>query len=185
MGPIGRSVRPGRGRPFARWLGVVVFLLILLSGAAGRAGARTPGATPAAGPTAGFTANASYLVGAGNWNCGQGHQTIDFFGTAQGGAPPYEYNWTFGDGTNISRTQDPAHTYSAPGGFVVNLTVRDGAGQVARANVTPVWVMPLVCGGQPTPFSPMAAILFVALVGVVVVAGVVVVRWRRPPRPLP
>lgn len=185
MGLIGRSVRSDRGRRSAHGLAIALFLLLLLSGPGGTAGAPAPGATPAAGPATSLVANASYLVGAGNWNCGQGHQTIDFFGTAQGGTPPYEYNWSFGDGTSLSEIQDPAHTYTAPGGFVVNLTVTDAAGQIARANVTPLWGIPLLCGGQPSPFSPMAAILFVGLVGVVVVAGVVVVRWRRPPRPLP
>lgn len=181
MGPIGGSARSARSRSPTWGFGIAVVLLLAFTGAAGPPEDRAAGRDLQAASAASFVANASYLVGAGSWNCGQGHQTIDFFGSVQGGTPPYEYNWTFGDGTNISQVQDPAHTYTAPGSFVVNLTVRDGANEVARASVSPIWGIPLVCGGQPTPVSPMAAILFVALVGVVVVAGAVVVRWRRPP----
>lgn len=44
--------------------------------------------------------------------------------------------WDFGDGANDT-AQSPAHTYSAPGIYTVNLTVTDGSGVIATKIVTP------------------------------------------------
>src|SRR5207253_408138 len=35
------------------------------------------------------------------------------------------WQWTFGDGTTGSTTQNPSHTYSAAGSYTVTLTVKD------------------------------------------------------------
>lgn len=54
-------------------------------------------------------------------------QTITFINQS-GGAGPLTYNWDFGDGlTAVEAT--PNHTYSAPGTYLVHLTVQNEFGQ--------------------------------------------------------
>ena len=50
--------------------------------------------------------------------------TVAFVGQAQGGVPPYQYAWDFGDG-NTSTLQNPRHTYDSPGRYDVQFTVSD------------------------------------------------------------
>jgi PKD repeat protein len=50
--------------------------------------------------------------------------TVSFVGQAQGGTPPYRYEWSFGDGAS-SIAQDPRHTYNETGQYTVVLTVLD------------------------------------------------------------
>lgn len=56
---------------------------------------------------------------------------VTFSATAHGGTTPYTYNWSFGDGSPDSTTQNPSHTYSALGTYHPVLTVRDFTGAVA------------------------------------------------------
>jgi hypothetical protein len=69
---------------------------------------------------------------------GQAPLRVSFNGTAQGGAPPYSWSWTFGDGSPAGGEENPQHTYTSSGTFAVELVVKDSAGQVAQAwtNVT-------------------------------------------------
>ncbi|MEW6757371.1 MAG: PKD domain-containing protein [Acidobacteriota bacterium] len=55
---------------------------------------------------------------------------VAFAASASGGAPPYSYAWTFGDG-GTSIQQAPSHTYAAAGSYPVSLTVTDGASDTA------------------------------------------------------
>jgi alpha-galactosidase len=48
---------------------------------------------------------------------------------------PLSYAWTFGDGSS-STNQNPAHTYSSGGRYVAQVTVQDGQGQSASAQVS-------------------------------------------------
>ena len=57
-------------------------------------------------------------------------EPVQFEGSAAGGSPPYEYLWTFGDGTT-STEEDPVHVYDDAGDFSVGLTVTDAAMDVA------------------------------------------------------
>ena len=57
-------------------------------------------------------------------------EQIQFEGSAIGGVPPYEYNWSFGNG-NFSDEEDPTYGYDAPGEYVVSLTVTDSERAVA------------------------------------------------------
>jgi len=51
-------------------------------------------------------------------------EEIQFYGTAAGGKPPYEYLWDFGNG-DTSTVEDPVYAYGEPGIYTVNLTVTD------------------------------------------------------------
>lgn len=51
-------------------------------------------------------------------------EPVQFNGYATGGFTPYSWEWTFGDG-NSSYVQNPAHIFTYPGNFTINLTVTD------------------------------------------------------------
>ena len=59
---------------------------------------------------------------------------------AQFGSAPLTYSWTLGDGSTSS-SQSLAHSYSAPGTYVIKLTVTDSAGQLSSTSYT-VLVLP-------------------------------------------
>ena len=70
------------------------------------------------------------------------------------------YQWEFGDGA-VSSSKDPAHIYSAPGSYPVNLTVtKDGCSKTCKGSVT---IKPMpdcswtsnspVCNGTPVQFT--------------------------------
>jgi len=75
----------------------------------------------------GFTASAN-----GKYE-GDVGEDIEFYGSATGGEEPYNWSWTFGDGT-ISYEQNPIHNYSTTGVFPVNLTVTDNTAATAWDN---------------------------------------------------
>ncbi len=56
---------------------------------------------------------------------GQVPLTVQFYGSASGGTPPYSYSWNFGDGSATSTQQNPQHTYTSTGSFNAVLTVTD------------------------------------------------------------
>ncbi len=60
---------------------------------------------------------------------------VEFTANAAGGAPPYTYNWSFGDDSG-SAQQNPSHLYSAPGAFTVNLTVTDSNASSVERHLT-------------------------------------------------
>jgi len=49
---------------------------------------------------------------------------LKFNGSAEGGYPPYSWEWDFGDG-NYLYEQNPTHTYAQPGNYTVTLYVTD------------------------------------------------------------
>jgi PKD repeat protein len=55
-------------------------------------------------------------------------ESVDFSGSIDAGSPPYVWNWDFGDGSTGSG-QYTLHTYTAPGDYVVTLTVTNGCGR--------------------------------------------------------
>lgn len=50
---------------------------------------------------------------------------IDFTDATAGGDAPYTYSWDFGDGVGTSVEQNPSYHYSAPGTYIVTLSVTD------------------------------------------------------------
>ncbi|HEV2317053.1 MAG TPA: PKD domain-containing protein [Thermoplasmata archaeon] len=59
---------------------------------------------------------------------------VNFTGTAAGGTAPYQYLWNFGDGSSSS-ARTPAHIYSSPGPYAVELIVGDANGSGALASL--------------------------------------------------
>jgi PKD repeat protein len=57
--------------------------------------------------------------------------SIQLFGAATGGTPPYSYEWDFGDNKRPSDEQNPNHIYTDAGTYTVTLTVTDNAGDSA------------------------------------------------------
>ena len=57
-------------------------------------------------------------------------KSIQFFGDAYGGKPDYSWYWDFGDG-DFSYDQNPIHTYSTNGEYIVSLTVTDERNNIA------------------------------------------------------
>jgi len=55
---------------------------------------------------------------------GSPNASINFYGTADGGYPPYTWNWDFGEGSS-SDEQNPTHNYNTLGTYTINLTVTD------------------------------------------------------------
>lgn len=68
---------------------------------------------------AGFSASASQSV---NGN------VATFTSTVTGGTAPYAYSWNFGDGSALSNTANPTHTYINGGTYNAYLTVIDANG---------------------------------------------------------
>ena len=60
-------------------------------------------------------------------------ETISLRGSASGGVPPYNYTWSFGDGSSASG-RSVTYLYSAAGNFIVTLTVTDLNGQTSQAS---------------------------------------------------
>jgi PKD repeat protein len=60
---------------------------------------------------------------------------VRFTATAAGGAGPYRYRWSFGDG-GTSTVQNPSRTYVAPGTYLVILTITDSRGVTARTTLS-------------------------------------------------
>lgn len=70
-----------------------------------------------------------------------------------GGTPPFNYSWDFGDGTNDSFAPGPAHSYGpagiANGLFTANATVTDAMGRAATAAVS-LYNLPGSCPQGPS-----------------------------------
>ncbi len=83
-------------------------------------------------------------------------QTVSYTSMVSGGAPPYAFSWTFGDGAS-SMAPDPTHSYSAPGIFDVAFTVRDTALRSLFINFTEnVTLAPLAVTAAASPLTGVA-----------------------------
>ena len=68
--------------------------------------------------------------------------TFDGSGSSDMDGTIASYNWTFGDGTPNGATMIVAHTYAAPGTYLVTLTVTDNAGATDMDMITVFVVTP-------------------------------------------
>lgn len=67
------------------------------------------------------------LFGSDSYSALKG-EDINFNATIYGGTPPYEYTWSFGDGSDLEFSQNVSHTYLEAGEYEVSLTVIDSKG---------------------------------------------------------
>lgn len=91
---------------------------------------------------------------ADDWFVGVGQPIL--FTSQSGGQPPLTYQWSFGDGQSSTAT-NPAHSYTAPGSYLVQLSVANAYGRsdaygvvtVGAPPVADMVVPPSVLAGQP------------------------------------
>lgn len=72
---------------------------------------------------------------------------LQFLSTVRGGASPYTYNWSFGDG-GLSSIATPIHSYAVAGNYSVSLTVKDADAVVALASLSVAVLTPVASGLQ-------------------------------------
>lgn len=163
--------------------GLTVFLLVVAGLGSSSASAPTHpgGASPLVQPSVRpLSINSSYFDEGGSWNCGQGHETMAFFGDASGGTGPYTYSWNYGDGTPNATSANPVHTYEGLGPFVAHVTVLDSASATNESTLTVEWNVPLSCS-NPSPINWAGVATYgLFLAGAVAFIGGVW-RWRRRP----
>ncbi|OLB45337.1 hypothetical protein AUI07_08220 [archaeon 13_2_20CM_2_53_6] len=75
-------------------------------------------------------------------------QSVTFTATTSGGAGPFTFSWNYGDGSPDDNGSLAAHTYAAPGSFMVSLTTKDANG---ASMVTTLFVS--VAENRPPVFS--------------------------------
>lgn len=97
--------------------------------------AGAPGSHPSAGPSRPATGLTSprtgFAVNFTTASAGPLNQT--FAASASGGTPPYQFAWSFGDGTTgVGQVVD--HVYAEPGTYVVSLEATDAQGLHAFAS---------------------------------------------------
>ncbi|MCI4330941.1 MAG: PKD domain-containing protein [Thermoplasmata archaeon] len=81
---------------------------------------------------------------------GEAPWSASFNGTAQGGAPPYSWYWTFGDG-GTGMTPNATHEYSATGFFTASLNVTDRSGRSTQSQIGVQVLGPLSVTLQSSP----------------------------------
>ena len=106
--------------------------------------------------------------------------------SVSGGAPPYAYAWTFGDGAS-SPAAAPSHAWTSTGTYTVRVNVTDAGG----ASVVQTLVVDVTNSASSSSSSSISALDATYLVVVAVVAlaaGVLIgsmIRRGRPPTPAP
>jgi PKD repeat protein len=73
------------------------------------------------------------------------------------------YNWNFGDGSAVSTSANPSHTYQTNGSFIARLTVSDGTNSTTSSDITiKVGNQPPVVAASASPTSgrPPLAVSF-------------------------
>lgn len=143
---------------------------------------------------------------AGTGNGTAATQIATFGGRVLGGLPPFDFTWTFGDGSTLTtgasggaspNASDVGHVYASSGRYHVSLVVSDAGGETANAtwNVeigaappTPPPTRNPHPAGSPAPIEAQA-LLGLDLVAAAAVVALAIVRWRRasrrPPPPPP
>jgi len=117
-----------------------------------------------------------------------GTDSFDFRASVGGGSGPSQVVWTFGDGSGVGHGYNVTHDYDAPGTYPVNVTATDPAGHAGTTELS-LYVAPpppTGGGGGTNGIAPVYFWIVIALAsGVVLVAIVLAVRTRPPPRAEP
>ncbi len=106
---------------------------------------------------------------------------VSFSTTVSGGLEPYEYSWTFGDGST-STYANPMHTYASAGTFAVTVVVTDTetTAQVKSATATITVTAQSGDGnggggGGDTNANALDSMIVVGIVGGIIAVVIVVV----------
>jgi PKD repeat protein len=85
-----------------------------------------------------FSSGGVNVTASANVTSGSFPLAVAFHANASGGAPPYSYNWTFGDG-GASNLSDPTHVYETRGAYTAEVHVLDAAGfgGIATVSIAP------------------------------------------------
>jgi len=112
-------------------------------------------------------------------------ESIEFSGSVDGGTPPYNWSWDFGD-WNTSEEKNPTHVYSEDGTYEVTLIVSDvnGVYGYGLANVT-IYPAEDGSGGNDSSSSDTdksdssdsGLLLFVAVIVIISIIGVAVIVY--------
>jgi hypothetical protein len=115
------------------------------------------------------------------WNGSSGvSSSLDFSANVSGGLGPYQYNWSFGDGTFSNRPY-PVHAFLRSGSFQVNLTVTDRVGQTSDAS----GLVNISAPGSGLLSPPVRVYASVLEASIVAVTGAVFVWQKRRDRSPP
>lgn len=103
---------------------------------------------------------------------------VDFHANITGGLRPYDYAWSFGDGSPNSTLDSPSHSYENPGRYTANVTVTDSGGNRASASST-FFVVPPSCALRVLPPAFLVTVLFLAAFVTILTLTLIVPFNRR------
>ncbi len=177
----------GRGGPLLAF--VTLLLLVPGTGASLGGGPSLPAlrAGPSVGP---LTVNVSQVTSVSPNGCGTLPIVVTLRATVAGGAPPYLYAWSFGDGNHSTGGPEVTHAYAGWGSYNATATVTDST-DLSASSTLMLWLFPPPCPSRESPVRSLLAedlggaaapVVLVLSFGAVVV-GLAVALWaiRRPP----
>ncbi|HEV2165512.1 MAG TPA: PKD domain-containing protein [Thermoplasmata archaeon] len=110
-------------------------------------------------------------------------QSVGMMAQVDGGVPPYEFSWQYGDGVS-GKGPAVSHSYAALGSYLVTLTATDSDGGQGQAKVAIFVESAHPSGGSPQGSIPLEG--WVVLGTIAGMAAAVVAAWWvvrvRPPR---
>jgi len=112
-------------------------------------------------------------VAIGGPSTGKTGEGIDFTASVEGGIEPYTWGWDFDDG-ETSTEQNPTHEFTEPGVYNVTVFIDDGLGIIWGSNSTTITIE-AGTGGDSSSGSGLT--IFIALIAIIVVAGVAVLVY--------